>query len=224
MKVDSAFAHRVMVSMGPVLGLIGLAAALQAFPPLAFAHSIEDVEKMLSDDEIYLQVVHQAAPDFSLRDAEGKPVGLKGFRGEVVVLYFIFASCPDECPLQSEKLAAIQKGVNGTPMRDRVQFIAITTDPEHDTEETLRAYAGIHGLDPANWIFLTSGDDQPAATRELARRYGLEFTPTEDGTLMHGIVTHLIDKSGNLRARYHGLKFDNTNMILFINALTNDTH
>jgi protein SCO1/2 len=34
----------------------------------------------------------------------------------------------------------------------------------------------------------------------------------------------LIDKSGNLRARYHGLKFNPTNLIVHVNALTNDYH
>jgi protein SCO1/2 len=41
---------------------------------------------------------------------------------------------------------------------------------------------------------------------------------------MHGLVTHLIDKSGNLRALYHGLKFNPVNMVVRINALTNDHH
>lgn len=37
-------------------------------------------------------------------------------------------------------------------------------------------------------------------------------------------VTYLIDKTGNLRARYHGAKFNATNMILHLNALANDVH
>jgi protein SCO1/2 len=52
----------------------------------------------------------------------------------------------------------------------------------------------------------------------------LKFTFTRDGYQMHGLVTHLIDKSGNLRGRYHGLKFSATNMVLHINTLTNDFH
>ncbi len=41
---------------------------------------------------------------------------------------------------------------------------------------------------------------------------------------MHGVVTHVIDKNGRLRARFHGLKFETTNALVFINALTNDGH
>lgn len=39
-----------------------------------------------------------------------------------------------------------------------------------------------------------------------------------------GAVTYLIDKSGNLRARYRGVKFNPANMILHLNALANDVH
>ncbi len=44
----------------------------------------------------------------------------------------------------------------------------------------------------------------------------------KDAHRLHGVVTHLIDKSGNLRTRYHGLKFNETNVIVHINALSND--
>ena len=179
---------------------------------------------MLSDREFYLQVVNQPAPEFTLQDASGRVVSLRDYRGKVVLLYFIYTNCPDECPLQSEKLAAIQKAVNATPMRSMVQFIAITTDPVRDSPAVLGAYGAIHGLDPSNWLFLTSGSGQPAATRMLAEQYGLKFTSSEGSVQTHGIVTHVIDKSGNLRARYHGLKFHDTNLILHINALTNDNH
>jgi len=195
-----------------------------AVPVPASAHSLKELEDQLTSREPYLQVVNRPAPEFALHDADGRQLSLGDLRGKVVVLYFIYASCPDVCPLLSEKIADIQQQINTTPMRDIVEFVAITTDPEHDTPEVLRGYGPAHGLDPANWLFLTSGVDHPTATRELAKAYGLEFTPMGDGTLMHGLVTHVIDKSGNLRARFHGLKFKDISLILYVNALTNDNH
>jgi len=203
-----------------IFGLV-IAAALAA---PASAHSLKELEDQLTAREPYLQVVNRPAPDFALQDADGRATSLTDLRGKVVILYFIYASCPDVCPLLSEKIAGIQQQINTTPMRDIVEFVAVTTDPERDTPDVLRGYGPAHGLDPANWRFLTSGADHPAATRELAKAYGLEFTPMADGTQMHGLVTHVIDKSGNLRARFHGLKFKNLNLILYVNALTNDTH
>ncbi len=208
---------------GLVAVLVGLALVSTVRLP-ALAHSLEELEKELLERESYLEIVDRPAPDFTLQDAEGRAVGLADFRGKVVVLWFIYASCPDFCPLQSEKLAQVQEMANGTPMRDLVQFIAVTTDPERDTPDVLKGYGPAHGLDPVNWVFLTGGAERPAATRELAERYGLKFTPTENGYQMHGVVTHLIDKSGNLRGRYHGLKFEPVNFIVHLNALTNDDH
>ncbi|MCI0429371.1 MAG: SCO family protein [Rhodospirillales bacterium] len=210
--------------MGVLTRSICVLAFAAALPAPASGHSLEELEDQLTASERYIQVVNRPAPDFALRDADGHATSLRDLRGKVVILYFIYASCPDVCPLLSERIADIQQQINTTPMRDIVAFVAITTDPERDTPDVLRGYGSAHGLDPANWRFLTSGADHPAATRELAKAYGLEFTPTGDGTQMHGLVTHVIDKSGNLRARFHGLKFKNLNLILYVNALTNDTH
>ena len=39
---------------------------------------------------------------------------------------------------------------------------------------------------------------------------------------MHSIVTHVIDKQGRWRANFHGLRFEPTNLVVFINALVNE--
>lgn len=204
--------------------LFGIVAAARP----AAAHSLKDLEAQLFKREQYVEFVNRPAPEFELGDAERKAVRLADFRGKkVVVLWFIYASCPDVCPLQSDRLAEVQKTVNKVNtglMRDLVQFIAITTDPARDKPEILRAYGPAHGLDSHNWLFLTSGADKPDATRELADRYGLKFTRTEKDMFMHGTVTHIIDFEGKLRARFHGLKWDQINMVVYINALTNDHH
>ena len=201
-----------------------LATFIALGPNSAAAHSLEALEGKLKKGEKYLQVVQEPAPGFTLQDAHGRDLGLVDYRGKVVVLNFIYTNCPDVCPLHSERIAEIQEMVNPTPMREAVQFISITTDPERDTPEVMKGYGPAHGLDPVNWVFLTSGAEQPAATREIAGRYGLKFTRLKDDYLLHGLVTFLIDKSGNLRAKYHGLKFKPVTFVMHVNALTNDDH
>jgi protein SCO1/2 len=193
-----------------------------AIAPAASAHSLKDLDHELFSKEKFFQPVDIAAPGFSLKDADGRTFSLSDFHGKVVVLNFIYTNCPDACPLQAEKIAGIQKIINQTPMKDLVSFVTITTDPKRDYGQVLSDYGRAHGLDSANWVFLTAGPDQPEdATRKLARAYGLEFTPDSDGLETHGVVTHVIDQSGRMLARFHGLEFDSTNLILFVNALTN---
>jgi len=204
-----------------LMAIVLLTVAAPVFP-LA-AHSLQELEGQLSDREKYFQPVGKEAPEFTLEDAEGRAVALQDLRGKVVVLHFVYTSCPDVCPLHAERIAEIQEMVNRTPMRELAQFVTITTDPEHDTPEVMRDYGPAHGLDPVNWIFLTTGPDQPEdATRRLAERFGHGFTKTDDGYQVHGVVTHVIDPEGQWQANFHGLEFDPTNLVVYVNALVND--
>lgn len=175
--------------------------------------------------EPYFQAIDAAqAPGFKLQDFEGNTVRLSDFGDKVVILHFIYANCPDVCPLHSQKIAAIQASINDGSMKDLVQFISITTDPVNDTPDVLRDYSDRHGLDPSNWVILTKRPDQTEnATRVLARDYGLEFTMTADSDMMmHGAVTHVVDIGGRFAAKFHGMDFKNVNLILYVSELTNN--
>jgi protein SCO1/2 len=202
-----------------------LAALVLAFvPPASAHHPGADLDEMMGSEEKFFQAIDKpAAPPFELADAGGKVVRLSDFSGKIVVLNFIFASCTDFCPLHSELIADVQEKINDTPMKDRVQFLTVTTDPAKDTAAVLKDYGPAHGLDAVNWMFLTTLPGQPEdATRKLSEQYDVRFEPIEDGQQMHGAVTHVIDRGGRFAAKFHGLRFDPLNMVLYINGLTNN--
>jgi protein SCO1/2 len=207
---------RITTLAAPVLALALLATAAPAH------HPGEELDEVMTAQEPYFQAIDQPAPAFDLVDGEGNPVALSDLSDKVVVLDFAFASCTDLCPLQSERLAEVQAKVNASPMKDMVQFVTVTTDPASDTPEVMQAYGEAHGLDPANWTFLTVGPDSPEdATRALSEAYANSFTPLEDGQQMHGVVFHVIDRDGRLAAKFHGLDWEPMNMVLYVNGLTN---
>ncbi|MEO9764804.1 MAG: SCO family protein [Qipengyuania citrea] len=192
----------------------------------AFAdHPGENLDARMFEMEPYFQAIDAAqAPGFELQDSEGNPVRLSDFSDKVVILHFIYANCPDVCPLHSQKIAAIQASINDGPMKDLVQFISITTDPVNDTPDVLRDYADRHGFDQSNWVILTKQPDQAEdTTRLLARDFGLEFTMTADSDMMmHGAVTHVLDIGGRFAAKFHGMEFKNVNLILYVSELINN--
>jgi protein SCO1/2 len=202
-------------------GLIGaaLAAALATAAP-ALGHSLHEVEENLMASERFVAFEPLSFPESDLRTIDGAPIGMDAFAGKVVVLTFVYTNCPDICPLHSELIAGIQADVNATPMKDLVAFVSISTDPENDTPEAMRAYPGQHGLDPTNWQFLASAS--PTATRDLALALRQKFTPDGEGYQQHIAVTYVIDREGFLRARYFGLRFEPSSLILYVNALAND--
>ncbi|TJW85315.1 MAG: redoxin domain-containing protein, partial [Mesorhizobium sp.] len=92
--------------------------------PVSAHHPGADLDEMMGGEEKFFQAIDEpAAPPFELADASGNVVRLSDFSDRIVVLNFIFASCTDFCPLHSELIAEVQKKVNDTAMKDRVQFL-----------------------------------------------------------------------------------------------------
>lgn len=139
--------------------------------PVSAHHPGADLDEMMGSEEKFFQAIDEpAAPPFELADASGNVVRLSDFSDRIVVLNFIFASCTDFCPLHSELIAEVQKKVNDTAMKDRVQFLTVTTDPARDTREVLEGHAPLHGLDARNWMFLTIKPGQPEDTMSASNR------------------------------------------------------
>ncbi|WP_310384510.1 SCO family protein [Rhizobium sp. 1399] len=145
-----------------------------------------------------------AAPDFTLTSQSGVPVSLRGFRGKVVAVAFIFVSCTDICPMLTDNMARV-KDMLGGAFGAEIVFVSITVDPERDTPEVLKHYAENFNADVKGWSFLT-GD--PAMVHEVGRKYGVIARKTANGEVDHTLLTSLVDPNGMLRVQYLGAGFD----------------
>ena len=66
------------------------------------------------------------APDFTLENQFGNEVSLSDFEGKVVVVAFIYTSCPDVCLIISSNLDYVNENVGDRS--EMVEFISITID------------------------------------------------------------------------------------------------
>lgn len=144
------------------------------------------------------------APDFTLTSHTGNTVSLGNFRGKVVAVTFIFASCNDTCPLLTDKMGQVEDSLGDRFGRDIV-FVSITVDPQRDTPEVLRQYAENFDANPQGWYFLTGAADD---IDSVLQRYGVYARKTATGDFDHTFLTSLIDPEGNLRVQYLGYRFD----------------
>jgi protein SCO1/2 len=139
-------------------------------------------------------------PDFSLTEGSGKTVGLPDLAGKVWVADFIYTTCPGPCPVLTSHLSELQKAVGGEP---DVRLVSISTDPEHDTPEVLKAYAETYRAGP-HWLFLTGKKD---VIYSLARDgFKLPIAPATAGgePIVHSTRLVLVDKNGVVRGFYDG--------------------
>ncbi len=134
------------------------------------------------------------APDFTLIDQDGNPVQLSSLRGKVVLLDFIYTSCPGPCPLLSRKFSQFQKTL-GERVGREVVLLSITVDPQHDTPAVLKEYARRYQADTAGWKFLT-GSTQAIVT--VAYQYGADYYGEPGKEINHLVATYVIDQAGNM--------------------------
>src|SRR2546430_4504132 len=70
------------------------------------------------------------APRFTLGDPEGRPVSLTDFAGRIVLLAFIYTSCPSACPLVTQRMAVLQRRLTAAgPFPSRRNLLSVTVDP-----------------------------------------------------------------------------------------------
>jgi len=74
-------------------------------------------------------------------------------KNKKVLIDFIFTRCQSVCPLQTAKLAQVQKLLGDRIGRD-IFIYSISLDPQYDTPERLKAYAEKFRAKPG-WLFLT---------------------------------------------------------------------
>ena len=98
----------------------------------------------------------ERAPSFELRDQFDQPAALSDYRGEVVLLTFLYTYCPDVCPAVTGHLRTTHELLGDD--EGRVDFVAISLDPERDTVERAREYSDDWGM-LDKWDFLVGDRD-----------------------------------------------------------------
>ena len=159
--------------------------------------------------EIGRRVAKTAVPDFKLTDQDGKIFRFAATRGKLVLVTFIFTTCPDVCPLLTAHFAAIQRTLNDRQRKDYF-LLSITTDPERDTPAVLRDYAGRFKADFKDWSFLTG---TRAHLSQVWKAFGVNVIKNESGQVQHTTFTTLIDRQGNRRVDYYGDKWQDKEVL-----------
>jgi len=132
------------------------------------------------------------APDFSLRDQDGKTVSAAALRGRVLAITFLDSHCKQLCPLEGDQLGQAQRSLGS---HTDLSLLVISVAPETDTPDSERAFAAAHHW-TGEWHWLTGTPDQLAA---VWKAYSIEVQGTPDNVL-HSTVLYLVDKAGFQRA------------------------
>ena len=151
----------------------------------------------------------KAAADGRVLDETGADRSLHALLdGKITVMAFIYTRCGDICPEATMLLHELHGIASEDPtLRDDVQLITISFDPEHDTPEVMALHAdAIRRADgSAAWQYLTTSGE--AALHPLLAAYdqpiGRKTNPDDAfGPLAHQLRVFLIDRKAMMRNIY----------------------
>ena len=110
-------------------------------------------------------------PDVELTTHEGEKVRFFSdlVDGKVVVINFIYTTCPDACPLETARLSEVADILGDRVGRD-VHMYSITIDPDRDTPEVLAEYRERYQARDG-WVFLTGNEKDIVLLRKKLGLY-----------------------------------------------------
>lgn len=151
-------------------------------------------------------------PNFSLVNQDGKPVHLQGFRGQTLLLTFIYTRCPqpDQCNLMSDNFNLIDRELQKQPDAfQKTHLLSVSFDSDYDTPAVLRSYGAAHTGKYSeekfdHWEFASGNADQ---IKGLAQFFGMRyFHDTQSGQdqIVHSLRTAIIGPDGKVYKVYRG--------------------
>jgi len=142
---------------------------------------------------------------FRFIDQDGKMVTEKDLAGKVYVAEYFFTTCKLACPIMHGNMRIVYN-----QLKNEKDFLIVshTSMPEVDSAARLKIYADSMGVDTKHWIFLTGRKD---SLYNMARySYTLDDPANNlqsiDDQFMHTQFWALVDKNGDVRKIYDGLK------------------
>jgi protein SCO1/2 len=134
------------------------------------------------------------APDFTLKNQDGDPISMRDFRGQPVIVTFLYTTCEDTCPVQAQTVRGALDDLG-----EDVPAIAISVDPRGDTPERARAFLSEQrAIGRLDFVL--------GSRSELRRLWEGYYVRPQSVTQEHQARFTLVDKRGFQRVGYPGFE------------------
>jgi protein SCO1/2 len=140
-----------------------------------------------------------APPLSTLHNYDGTSFNFASDRGKAILVTFLYAHCPDVCPLIASNLHNTYAQMS-TSMRGNVAIVAVSVDPRGDTPGTVAAFVREHQL-TGEAKYLLGSAPQLARVWE-AWKVGSTADTSQPDRVSHTALVYGIGASGKLTVIY----------------------
>ena len=152
-------------------------------------------------------ILGEPVPDFTLVNQDGEPIRIEQYRGQALVITFIYTRCPlpEFCPRMTGHFAMLDMALQEEPtLHSKTHLLTVSFDHEYDTPAVLREYASTkipeHSGSFEHWELATGSKEEILA---ITKYFGLTYVLELDN-FIHSLRTGVIDPEGRLREVYRG--------------------
>ncbi len=154
--------------------------------------------------DVKLPILSYVQP-FSFTNQDGHKVTEKDMEGKVYVAEYFFTTCVGICPKLNTNMKKVYEQYKDT---EGFLVVSHTCNPETDSAARLRYYADSMKVDTKRWWFLTGTKDSLYTSARVS--YLLDDPKNNlqkiEDQFMHTQFFALVDKAGQVRKIYDGLK------------------
>jgi protein SCO1/2 len=165
---------------------------------------------------IHIPRIGEPIPDIVLTNQDGRRVHLRGERGKVLALNFIYTHCPlpTFCPRAMREFSVVKRELGERVGRD-VELFSVTFDPVRDTPGILKNYASGYGAATPGWQMLTG---LPEEVKKAVSFFDVNYWSSPSGVIKeHTLSIVVVDRQGRVARFYTGNTYD-------AHRLVNDIH
>lgn len=160
----------------------------------------------------------EKVPNFAFVDQDGKRIRLSAYRGDVLLVTFIYTRCPfpDFCPYVSKNFAQIYAQLHKDPAlaSKKIRLLSVSFDPKYDTPAVLKKYARTFdsttgGAPFDRWAFAAVPVKQLPAVADF---FGLYYN-VDGNQITHSLSTTVINPDGTVYKWYEDNDWKPTDLI-----------
>lgn len=150
---------------------------------------------------------------FSFTNQDGKQVTRDDVTGKVYVAEYFFTHCDGICPTMNNNMRLVYE-----EFKKDTNFLILshTCDPDRDSVAQMKYYADSMKVDTKRWIFLTGRKDSLYNTARVS--YTIDDPANSlkniDDQFIHSQFWALVDKNGEVKKIYDGLKESEVNNLI----------
>ena len=178
-----------------------IAASLAFAAGVAVTHAVTDgFEAFTLESARRLAALRSPAPlpPLTLDLADGGRARLAELPAEVLLVDFVYTTCPTYCLSLGSIYAQLQRELAPEIAEGRMRLVSVTFDPARDGPGELRAWRKRHSEDAAGWDL--GRPAWPGETEQWLSAFGVVVIPDQLGGYAHNAAVHVVGPERRLVA------------------------